>query len=151
MQNDSKIQIRLHSYETNLDLFNIIIIIIISVLRHFFHVKHGLDGLLNFSLSFGRVMVWNLNYPKYPTVPNALSGIPLLVCPVKHRQLHKGNCHTLKQPNKAWDVSLLPMALVDLPISVASYDMHGYSGSILSFPNPQGILLHGISKCIEIL
>src|SRR6188768_2819336 len=29
--------------------------------------------------------------PKYPTVPNALSGIPLLVCPVKHRQLHKGN------------------------------------------------------------
>ena len=73
-------------------------------------------------------------------VPNALSGIPLLVCSVKHRQLHKGNAIHLNNhtTNKARDVSLLPMALVDLPISVASYDMHGYSGSILSFPNPQG-------------
>src|SRR6187399_2663604 len=69
-------------------------------LRHFFHVKHRLDGLLNFSLSFGRVMVLNLHYPKYPTVPNALSGIPLLVCPVKHRQLHKGNAIHLNNQTK---------------------------------------------------
>ena len=34
----------------------------VIIIHHFgltslFHVKHGLDGLLNFSLSFGRVMV----------------------------------------------------------------------------------------------
>ena len=40
------------------------------------------------------------DYPKYPTVPNALSGIPLLVCPVKHRQLHKGNTIHLNNQTK---------------------------------------------------
>src|SRR6187401_3450919 len=33
-------------------------------------------------------------------VPNALSGIPLLVCPVKHRQLHKGNAIHLNNQTK---------------------------------------------------
>ena len=54
--------------------------------------------------------------PKYSTVPNALSGVPLLVCPVKHRQLHKGNA-IHKQLNKARNVSLLPMALIDIYFS----------------------------------
>ena len=111
--------------------------IIISVLRRFFHVKHGLDGLLNFSLSFGRVMVWNLHYPKYPMVPNALSGVPLLVCPVKHRQLHKGNAIHLNNQTKH-GMSHFCQWLWSTSISVASYDMHSYSGSILSSPNPQG-------------
>src|SRR6188508_3788132 len=84
------------------------------------------------------VMVCNLLDPKYSTVPNALSGVPLLVCPVKHRQLHKGNAIHLNNQTKHGMSHFLPMALVDLPIAVASYDMHGYSGSILSFPNPQG-------------
>ena len=118
-----------------------IIIIIISVWRPFFHVKHGLDGFLNFSLSFGRVTVWNLHDPKYPTVPNALSGIPLLVCSVKHRQLHKGNSIHLNNQTKH-GMSHLCHWLWLTSISVASYDMHSYSGSILSSPNPQGDLYY---------
>ena len=58
---------------------------IISILRSLFHVKHRFDGFLNFSFIFGLAMVWNLHDLKYPTVPNALSGAPLLACPVKHR------------------------------------------------------------------
>jgi len=54
-----------------------------------------------------------------PTILNAHSDAPLLVCPVLHRYFN-----THKQANKALDCSLIPMTLIDLIISAATYDTH---------------------------
>ena len=55
---------------------------------------------MNFSFIFGMAVVRNLHDLQYPTVPNALSGAPLLAYPVKYRQLQTGNVIHLNNQTK---------------------------------------------------
>ena len=66
-----------------------------------------------------------------------LRSLGLFLCSVSDGSCHKATPHT-KLTEHRKQVSLMPMALIDLAISVAFYDVHSYSGPILISPGPQG-------------